>query len=256
MKKAKVTAPKNLLWGKYSHAVYVDSPLFGFAVIKRSFKEHDWNQASFIESISRFIVDQKVESIDDRIRIRKAGQVLKSDVENFLTLCEGLLEYEKKFGLISRGRSECNTFSFYSMTDDLATFLLEKCPQLVRKIARPASEEHAQLLKDCVTEAGYYKKYKTVKRLPDGKWRFRLYAANEDKLFDTHPGVKDVLINYYQNDLIHIPLFWVEAMVNNRISDWWNLTIQVADEDTLTMLIMAVGQQNISSIEEFVVYKS
>ena len=67
MKKAKVTAPKNLLWGKYSHAVYVDSPLFGFAVIKRSFKEHDWNQASFIESISRFIVDQKVESIDDRM---------------------------------------------------------------------------------------------------------------------------------------------------------------------------------------------
>ena len=258
MKKIRKLKPKNLFWGKWSHAVNVRSPLLGFREIKKSFAKKNWDQSEYLGSIDKFITEKLSPNVDDdRLEMRKAGQILKADAEMFKRVCDTLIAYEKKYGQIEKGRAEWCSFSFYSNDTNLADMMIAAVPEAVKSVMKPIDEAHEQLMRDHVTESGFYKKYKTIRKLPDDKWVFKVKVSDASELLDEHPNVGGLLLSYHDQGICKLTGSLENSLRGNtNLPAWCSVSIYVADEDTLTMLTMVLGKPHIKSIEEYLVYKA
>jgi len=242
--------PKNLYWGKWSHMVQIRLEAARWTIVKRALKENNW------ESNYYSLLFQGMTHKDDTAKYfgARSGKIHHDEYQNLMTLIEILKVYTSKYGNIEGIRIERDHVSFYTNSSVLFdTLNNSKVKHTIKRYAAPLNESHAQLMKDTVTEPGFYKKVRAVKKYPKGKYRYQIKTNTLGQLIEQNPRVRDLLNGYQEQGQVAFSP-GLDRRLNNPMERWIYGTINVLDEETLTMLTLVLGQDHIWQVEEYQLY--
>lgn len=238
-------APKTLFWGKYSHSVKLENKLFSYRVIRENVKRCNWN------------IDQHIKEIESSLPVylnsgpRWGRSASIEDVAEFKVMRNAFVKFLKK-ETVDKVRIEYNAAIFYTNSNALAEFLKESCATLIKAVSAPLDQNHEQVLRANAAIPTKFK-IKTVKALPENKWKYKINLTRTASLLDD-TNLGELLKGYHDMGEAQLPQGFIMAMNSRNKLISHGRFVRIKDEDTLGMLCLALGQKYLLNVEEYRVY--